>query len=307
MTSLREKAARLQELNAELDRRKKEIETQADRMLERNQDGVEIPSPHMEEPSNVESKTKKKDNVYPFVRLDRNGRREDPEDEIDVDEPILEGLGSRADEIGSTAIIRVQKAQIQCLENRVQHLMQRIKKSETEKEKEKGLRAELKSARDESSRAQKQLAAEMKKTYRLKKQVDALEEDKKKLHVDVKTYRKEILALKEKTKENAAKNSGGDANGVRINRALEELSRCREKLKHSESNKKEETQAFKDKLKAQDAEIRKLERHRAELISAFKKQNQLIEVLKKQKLHLEAARLLQFTEDEFNKAIEKGM
>ena len=57
----------------------------------------------------------------------------------------------------------------------------------------------------------------------------------------------------------------------------------------------------------QTNEIRKLERQRSELINAFKKQGQLIEILKQQKLHLEAARLLQFTEEEFSKLIESGL
>ncbi len=41
-----------------------------------------------------------------------------------------------------------------------------------------------------------------------------------------------------------------------------------------------------------------------EIIQAFKKQNKLIELLKKQKAHLEIARTLNMTEEEYIKAVD---
>jgi hypothetical protein len=52
------------------------------------------------------------------------------------------------------------------------------------------------------------------------------------------------------------------------------------------------------------AEVKRLEGQRGELLNVVKKQNRLIEVLRRQKLHLEAAKLLQITEDEFRKAVD---
>jgi len=52
------------------------------------------------------------------------------------------------------------------------------------------------------------------------------------------------------------------------------------------------------------ARLRASERQRADLLQAFRKQMRLIELLKRQRAHVEAARMLSFTEDSFARALE---
>ena len=91
---------------------------------------------------------------------------------------------------------------------------------------------------------------------------------------------------------------------VRLSRALEECERFKQTL----SRATEEAQSGagghrkeKDRLVGQ---VRSLERQRAELMTAFKKQMKLIEVMKRMKVHVEAAKLLEFTEEEFVKVLD---
>lgn len=93
---------------------------------------------------------------------------------------------------------------------------------------------------------------------------------------------------------------------TKLTRALEEVDKYKTQLKTT----KDEYNIFKEesrkKTESLENEIRRIERQKTELLSAFKKQMKLIDVLKRQKLHIEAAKLLNFTEDEFSKILELG-
>ena len=74
----------------------------------------------------------------------------------------------------------------------------------------------------------------------------------------------------------------------------------------AKSSTKENQQEEKKRLDSLLAENRKLEKQKSDLIQGFRKQARLIDILKRQKMHLEAAKMLQFTEEEFVKALEWG-
>lgn len=93
---------------------------------------------------------------------------------------------------------------------------------------------------------------------------------------------------------------------VRLNRANEELDAARrevQRLRQGSSSTGGELRTMYDSALKQS---KVLAAQKDELLAAFRKQQQLIDVLKRQKLHVEAARVLQFSEEEFVKALDWG-
>ena len=95
------------------------------------------------------------------------------------------------------------------------------------------------------------------------------------------------------------------AHDVRLNRALEEVDKCKSTIRHMEKDQQNRDVARQDYDRVV-RENEKLEKQKKELLVAFKKQMKLIDILKRQKIHMEAAKLLTFTEEEFTKTLELG-
>ncbi|XP_067999997.1 testis-expressed protein 9 isoform X4 [Melanerpes formicivorus] len=97
-----------------------------------------------------------------------------------------------------------------------------------------------------------------------------------------------------------------NATEVRLNRALEEVERYKvelNKLKQSNKDMANQEQKIIEELKTEN---KKLQKQKEELMAGFKKQLKLIDILKRQKMHIEAAKMLSFTEEEFMTALEWG-
>jgi len=93
---------------------------------------------------------------------------------------------------------------------------------------------------------------------------------------------------------------------ARVNRLTEECERYKAAAKDLGNQDRDRAVADRRETDRLQGEVRKLERQRAELVNAFKKQMKLIDVLKRQRAHVEAARVLSFTEDEFIRILELG-
>lgn len=85
---------------------------------------------------------------------------------------------------------------------------------------------------------------------------------------------------------------------------METVARLKAQLEETQTAMQTGMNADTAKLQSLEARIRVLEKQRADLVDGFRKQMKLIDVLKRQKVHLEAARLLAFTEEEFMKTLD---
>lgn len=85
---------------------------------------------------------------------------------------------------------------------------------------------------------------------------------------------------------------------------METVARLKAQLEETQTTMQTGMNVDTAKLQSLEARIRVLEKQRADLVDGFRKQMKLIDVLKRQKVHLEAARLLAFTEEEFMKTLD---
>lgn len=93
---------------------------------------------------------------------------------------------------------------------------------------------------------------------------------------------------------------------AKLNRALEEVEKLKLQLREAKIEEVSKNEQIRRDLDKMADENKRLERQRNELLQAFKKQMKLIDVLKRQKMHIESAKLLAFTEDEFVRTLELG-
>ncbi|KAA6383021.1 MAG: hypothetical protein EZS28_021452 [Streblomastix strix] len=217
-----------------------------------------------------------------FAFLSQTEPEPDPEPE-----PMQETTDEDGDDgeggVSSAITIRLQRARILALEAQVKQLQNALAQQAGAAE---GAGHELKEAVEERGRlirVNKQLEAQFSK---INTQYELLKAKNAETEAQFNGLKKEFDQLQKENKSVAAQ---GGAKQTKMNRALEE-----------EIVGKARTQedAFR-------AELKNYQRQKTELILAFKKQQKLIDVLKRQKMHIEASRLFNFTEEEFTKLLDQ--
>ncbi|XP_028257750.1 testis-expressed protein 9 [Parambassis ranga] len=200
----------------------------------------------------------------------------------------------------SDAQVRVLKAKLRILQEELDQLSCDYLKKDDENSK---LCSKIKELEEDRARLQKTSSVQQ---TQIEKHKALAEESAKKcdsLHIQVSSLNKEVENLNRSHKQAAAVHSTVE---VRLNRALEEAERLKSQLSKMQQMNKDKISEEHHSKENLLAENKMLKKQKAELILGFKKQLKLIDVLKRQKMHLEAAKLLSFTEDEFMKALDWG-
>mmetsp|Transcript_16643 Transcript_16643/g.39056 ORF Transcript_16643/g.39056 Transcript_16643/m.39056 type:complete len:311 (+) Transcript_16643:75-1007(+) len=234
--------------------------------------------------------------------------------EVVVEQPVTAGTSSRAGSSSSRppsahrataessdslrATLRLQNARIAALQEELDKTISELASRDSEARQ---LKQEVKQLSDENRRLLKEKGPAESLQEKLKKQVSNAEAKVK----DLEGERAELLRIKDQF-DVASKRSEADSSTkeARINRLTEECEKYKQQLKEVNSHDKDRSALDRKEKERLVTEVRKLERQRSELVSAFKKQMKLIDVLKRQRAHMEAARVLSFTEDEFIRILE---
>lgn len=92
---------------------------------------------------------------------------------------------------------------------------------------------------------------------------------------------------------------------VRLNRALNEIEKYKSIIEQNrEAASQQDVSRGAKEASALRSELKRVERQRNELIAVVKKQMKLVDILKRQRAHIEAAKLLSITEEEFIRMLD---
>ncbi|XP_067999994.1 testis-expressed protein 9 isoform X2 [Melanerpes formicivorus] len=203
-------------------------------------------------------------------------------------------------EVETETQIRFLKAKLRVMQEELDSVVCEYRKKDDENKK---LKSRLKDTEEENARLQRAISMQHAQSEKYKILSQEANKKGEGLKQEVFALEKEMENLKRVQKQAT---TCQNATEVRLNRALEEVERYKvelNKLKQSNKDMANQEQKIIEELKTEN---KKLQKQKEELMAGFKKQLKLIDILKRQKMHIEAAKMLSFTEEEFMTALEWG-
>lgn len=220
-------------------------------------------------------------------------------DEADGEISNVNGLiPSSANDMSSTAQIRFLKAKLKVMQEEVDRFTGELSKKDEENAKLAQRCKELDQDRANQLRISNSHQTQMDKYKKLN---DDLQAKLNSAETQAVGLKKENETFKKDTRKNQNDHQQLE---LRLNRALEEIEKYKLLAQKTSANSRDATDQEKRRVEQLSSDNKRLTKQKTELIQAFKKQLKLIDILKKQKMHLEAAKILQFSEEEFINALE---
>ncbi|KAH0619759.1 hypothetical protein JD844_014016 [Phrynosoma platyrhinos] len=236
-------------------------------------------------------------------QLEEGGLSELPDD-------LIPGVESG---LGAEAQIRFLKAKLRVMQEELDAIVQECGKKDEEN---RNLSSRLKEAEEERGRLQRTASLQQSQIEKYKTLSEEANRKSEGLQQKLLVLEKELENMKRAQKQASASQSSME---VRLNRALEESERCKIELNKLRQSSKDVANQEHKKFEELKTDNKRLAKQKEELMAAFKKQLKLIDILKRQKasypdhvtiftptMHIEAAKMLSFTEEEFMKALEWG-
>ncbi|XP_054420651.1 testis-expressed protein 9 isoform X2 [Pteronotus mesoamericanus] len=214
-----------------------------------------------------------------------------------IDDDIFCGVSK---DIGKEAQIRFLKAKLRVMQQELDNIVCECNKKEDEIQ---DLKSQVKNFEEDCVRQQRTINLQQSQTEKYKTLFEEANKKCDEIQQQLSSVERELENKKRLQKQAATIQS---ATEVRLNRALEEAEKHKLELNKLRQNNKDMANEEHKKIEALKLENKKLEKQKGELMLGFKKQLKLIDVLKRQKMHIEAAKMLSFTEEEFMKALEWG-
>jgi len=209
----------------------------------------------------------------------------------------LIGLPVAEEDIGLSAANRLLKAKLDILQKEFDKLLsERNDKSVLTS----NLEEKLKILDEEKAKISKTLVTLQNQIEKHKKEDEENKKKKESYETEIENLKKEITKLKRIQKQNETDLNSKD---IKLNRTLDELEKFKTQVNSLTQEIKDLKENDRKSIEHLIMDNKQLEKQKAEILLAMKKQMQLIDVLKKQKMHIEAAKLLQFSEEEFIKAL----
>ncbi|XP_066446061.1 testis-expressed protein 9 isoform X1 [Eleutherodactylus coqui] len=204
-------------------------------------------------------------------------------------------------EVGAEAQIRFLKAKLRVMQEELDSITHECNKKDDEN---RTLTSSLKDLEEERVRLQRTANIQQTQADKYKSLFEEANKKNDGSQHQLSALEKELENIKRIQKQSASNQS---ATEVRLNRAMEEADKYKMELNKLKQSNKDTANQERKKIEELKLENKKLEKQKAELMAGFKKQLKLIDILKRQKMHIESAKMLSFTEEEFMKALEWGV